>query len=313
MAERGVALSHTTILRWVQRYVPEFEKRWSQYARPVGGSWRCDETYIKVKGQWTYLYRTVDKHGRRVDFLLRELRDVAAAKHFFRKAMRNNGTPRVVTLDAYAASHRAMAELKSTGTMPRRVRIRSSKYLNNVVEQDHRRIKQRIRPMLGFKRFDTAAVPSRALSWQRRFRRISSRLASCPGDQKPLLQFGQLFSPPEIFERHQNAKRIRPQEFAPEPSRQPDLPYRTAGRRFRGGLIFLGLFGACLSQGALGSSARPGTQAVRASMGFADEFQTSPPYCRTRGFGGGGTRAVNRPMRQDILCSWQEWVRTRMS
>ena len=136
MAERGVALSHTTILRWVQRYVPEFEKRWSQYARPVGGSWRCDETYIKVKGQWTYLYRAVDKHGRTVDFLLSERRDVAAAKHFFfRKAARNNGAPRVVTLDAYAVSHRAMAELKSTGTMPRRVRIRSSKYLNNIVER----------------------------------------------------------------------------------------------------------------------------------------------------------------------------------
>ena len=156
--ERGIALARTTILRRVQRYVPDFEKRWSQYARSVGGSWRCDETYIKVKGRWTYLYRAVDKQGRTVDFLLSERRDVAAAKRFFRNAIKNNGIPRVVTLDAYAASHRAIAELKSAGTLPRRVRIRSSKYLNNVVEQDHRRIKQRIRPMLGFKRFDTAAV-----------------------------------------------------------------------------------------------------------------------------------------------------------
>jgi transposase-like protein len=158
MSERGIVLAHTTILRWVQRYVPDFEKRWREYARPVGGSWRCDETYIKVKGRWTYLYRAVDKQGRTIDFLLSERRDVAAAKRFFRNAIKNNGTPRVVTLDAYAASHRAIAELKSIGTVPRRVRIRSSKYLNNVVEQDHRRIKQRIRPMLGFKRFDTAAV-----------------------------------------------------------------------------------------------------------------------------------------------------------
>src|SRR6202790_1940414 len=85
MAERGIALTHTTILRWVQRYVPDFEKCWNQYARPVGGSWRCDETHIKVKGRSTYLYRAVDKQGRTVDFLLSEQRDVAAAKRFFRK------------------------------------------------------------------------------------------------------------------------------------------------------------------------------------------------------------------------------------
>ena len=87
MGERGIELSHTTILRWVQRYVPEFEKRWSRYARSVSGSWRCDETYIKVKGRWTYLYRAVDKQGRTVDFLLTAKRDVAAAKRFFQKAM----------------------------------------------------------------------------------------------------------------------------------------------------------------------------------------------------------------------------------
>ena len=158
MTERGIVVAHTTILRWVQRYVPEFEKRWNCYARPMNRSWRCDETYIKVQGRWTYLYRAVDKYGRTVDFLLSERRDVAAAKRFFRQAMKNNGTPRVITLDAYAASHRAVRELKSEGSMPRRVQIRSSKYLNNVVEQDHRRVKQRIAPMLGFKRFDTATI-----------------------------------------------------------------------------------------------------------------------------------------------------------
>jgi transposase-like protein len=158
MTERGVLLAHTTILRWVQRYVPEFEKRWSRYARPVGGSWRCDETYIRVKGRWTYLYRAVDKVRRTIDFYLSEKRDITAAKHFLRKAMKSVGAPRVITLDAYAASHRAVAELKSEGMLPGRVRVRSSKYLNNVIEQDHRRIKQRVRPMLGFKRFDYAAV-----------------------------------------------------------------------------------------------------------------------------------------------------------
>ena len=93
-----------------------------------------------------------------MDFLLSERRDVAAAKRFFYRAVRHNGTPRVITLDAYAASHRAIRELKSESSMSRRVRIRSSKYLNNIVEQDHRRIKQRIVPMLGFKRFDTSTI-----------------------------------------------------------------------------------------------------------------------------------------------------------
>jgi len=94
MDECGIVLAHTTILRWVQRYVPEFEKRWGRYARSIGGSWRCDETYIKVKGRWTYLYRAVDKEGQTVDFLLSERRDVAAAKRFFRKAMKSHPTPR---------------------------------------------------------------------------------------------------------------------------------------------------------------------------------------------------------------------------
>ena len=163
MAERGITLTHTTILRWVQRYVPEFEKRWSRYARPVGDSWRVDETYLKIKGQWVYLYRAVDKQGRTVDFLLSRRRDIAAAKRFFSRATRQHGAPRVITLDGCAASHRAVAELKAAGTLPRRVRIRSCKYLNNVIEQDHRRIKQRIRPMLGFKRFKTAAVTIRGI------------------------------------------------------------------------------------------------------------------------------------------------------
>ena len=88
MLERGIELAHTTILRWVQHYTPEFEKRWNRYARSVGGSWRCDETYIKVKGEWMYLYRAVDKAGKTVDFYLSRKRDVGAAKAFLRKAMK---------------------------------------------------------------------------------------------------------------------------------------------------------------------------------------------------------------------------------
>ena len=181
MAERGIVLAHTTILRWVQRYVPDFEKRWNHYARPVGDSWRVDETYIKVRGQWVYLYRAVDKEGRTADFLLRKRRDVAAAKLFFSRATRQHGAPRVITLDGYAASHRAVAELKAAGTLPRRVRIRSCKYLNNVIEQDHRRIKQRIRPMLGFKRFKTAAMTIRAIEMAAKIKKDQFNLRPLTG------------------------------------------------------------------------------------------------------------------------------------
>ena len=115
-------------------------------------------TYIKVRGSWVYLYRAVDKAGQTVDFFLSRNRDVTAAKTFLRNAMKNQRTPTKITLDAYAASHRAVREMQQTGELSRRVKVRSSQYLNNLVEQDHRRIKQRIRPMLGFKRFDHAAV-----------------------------------------------------------------------------------------------------------------------------------------------------------
>jgi len=158
MNERGIDLAHTTILRWVQHYSPEFEKRWKRYVRSVGSSWRMDETYVKVRGEWVYLYRAVDKAGKTVDFYLSRNRDVNAAKAFLRKAMKGHRIPTKITLDAYAASHRAVADLKKAGELPKRARVRSNKYLNNVIEQDHRRIKQRLRPMQGLKSFRTAAV-----------------------------------------------------------------------------------------------------------------------------------------------------------
>lgn len=158
MDERGVTLAHTTILRWVQHYSPEFQKRWQRFARTVGGSWRMDETYIRVKGAWMYLYRAVDKAGQTVDFFLSRHRDVNAAKAFLRKAMQGQRIPTKITLDAYGASHRAVSDLKESGELPQRVIVRSSKYLNNLIEQDHRRVKQRLRPMLGLKSFRTATV-----------------------------------------------------------------------------------------------------------------------------------------------------------
>jgi transposase-like protein len=154
MADRGIRLTHTTILRWVQHYLPEFEKRWGRYARPVGGSWSTDETYIKVGGRWVYLYRAVDKAGRTVDFFLSRTRDVNAAKAFLRDAMKN--TRHVGHLCGIASQVR---EMKETGELSQRGRVRSSQYLNNLIEQDHWRVKERARPMLGFKRLDNAAVP----------------------------------------------------------------------------------------------------------------------------------------------------------
>ena len=147
MAERGLELAHTTIMRWVQRYVPEFEKSWARYARKAGRSWRVDETYLKVRGRWVYLYRAVDKEGNTVDFRLSPKRDVAAAKAFFRKALRTHGrAPISITLDGYAASHRAVREMPSENEVWKHTKLRSSKYLNNLVEQDHRGIKSRTGP-----------------------------------------------------------------------------------------------------------------------------------------------------------------------
>ena len=158
MAERGVNVSHTTILRWLQSYVPQFEKRWSHYTRPVGTSWRVDETYIRVRRRWTYLYRAVDKQGLTVDFLLSEHRDIPAAKRFFTRAIEQHGAPQTITLDGYPATHSAVAELKKDGVLPPQTKIWTSKYLNNLVEQDHRKVKQRIYPLLGFQNFRNAAV-----------------------------------------------------------------------------------------------------------------------------------------------------------
>ena len=159
MAERGLDVAHTTIMRWVQRFVPEFEKRWNRFARKAGLSWRVDETYVKIRGKWSYLYRAVDREGKTVDFRLSANRDVKAAKAFFRKALKTQGrAPVSITLDGYAASHRAVRELPGENARWNDTTLRSSKYLNNMIEQDHRGVKSRIAPMLGFKVFNHAAV-----------------------------------------------------------------------------------------------------------------------------------------------------------
>ena len=165
-----------TILRWVRRYTLEFVKRWNRFGRTAGHSWRVDEAYVKVRGHWTYLYRAVDnlyrardKAGQTIDFRLSRTRDVAAAKAFFKKAIRHEGrSPHTITLDGYAASHRAVREMCTDGLLPKRTVVRSSKYLNNLIEHDHRDVKSGTRPVLGFKTFESAALTIAGIELLRR-------------------------------------------------------------------------------------------------------------------------------------------------
>jgi transposase-like protein len=171
MAERGLPIAHTTILRWVQRYTPEFDKRWSRFAVPVDTSWRVDETYVRIRGRWVCLYRAVDASGKTVDFRLSPRCDVASAKAFFRKALRSQGAPEIITIDRYAVSHRAVRELQQQERLPKLTKLRSSKYLNNLVEQDHRDVTSRLGTMLGLKNFTSAATTIRGIELMHRIRK----------------------------------------------------------------------------------------------------------------------------------------------
>jgi IS6 family transposase len=154
----GVAVDHTTLFRWVQAYAAKLEQRVRRHLRRCTGSWRVDETYIKVKGVWTYLYRAVDSFGHTIDFLLSAQRDAAVAKRFFQKALAQPHTvnPRTITVDKNPSYPLAAADMKRVGELWRFSRQRQCKYLNNIVEQDHRRIKQLVRPGLGFGSLQTA-------------------------------------------------------------------------------------------------------------------------------------------------------------
>jgi transposase-like protein len=172
MAERGLSIAHITILRWVRRYTPEFDKRWSRFSTQAGRSRRVDETYVRIRGQWAYLYRAVDSSGKTVDFRLSPRRNVASAKAFFRKAIRVQGrSPEKITLDGYAASHRAVRELQQHGKLADLKELRSSKYLNNLIEQDHRNPKSRLGAMLGLKSFASAAITIRGVELMHRIRK----------------------------------------------------------------------------------------------------------------------------------------------
>ncbi|MET3118851.1 putative transposase [Undibacterium sp. GrIS 1.8] len=156
MGERGVVVDHATLHRWAVKILPLLAKIFRSRKRSVGRSWRMDETYIKVKGQWKYLYRAVDKQGMTVDFLLTAKRDMAAAKRFFNKAMGANGDPDKVAMDKSGANKAAIDAINIGRVQP--IVVRQVKYLNNIVEQDHRGIKRITKPMLNFKSFRSASA-----------------------------------------------------------------------------------------------------------------------------------------------------------
>jgi transposase, IS6 family len=158
MKERNLSVDHTTIYRWVQRYSPELEKRIHPHLRLTNDSYRVDETYVKIKGKWYYLYRALDSNGQTIDFMLSAKRDAKAAKRFFRKMLKlpQHSSPRVINVDQNKAYPPAVEELKEEGVLSTAAQLRQCKYLNNIVEQDHRFIKRRVNPGLGFFSFNTA-------------------------------------------------------------------------------------------------------------------------------------------------------------
>lgn len=165
MAERGISVDHATIHRWTVHYAPLLLEQFNRRKRPVTGKWHVDETYIKVRGQWRYLYRAIDSNGDTVEFWFSERRSLAAAKRFLRKALKRHGRPERIVIDGSQTNREAILSCDATDRLQDRsrrklkpIRIRQSAYLNNRIEQDHRAIKRRIRPMLGFKSMACARV-----------------------------------------------------------------------------------------------------------------------------------------------------------
>ncbi|MBD2750636.1 IS6 family transposase [Microvirga sp. BT688] len=163
MAERGISVDHATVGRWVVRYSPELLDRFNLRKRAVSRRWHFDETYIKVRGRWMYLYRAIDNHGDTVEFWFSERRNLAAAKRFLSEALKRHGRPERIVIDGSQTNREAILSCDTTDRLQDRsrrelkpIRIRQSAYLNNRIEQDHRAVKRRVKPMLGFKSMASA-------------------------------------------------------------------------------------------------------------------------------------------------------------
>jgi len=181
MQERGYAVDHSTIQRWVVQYAPRIEKSFRKNKKRVGNRWRLDETYVKIKGEWKYHYRAVDKKGNTIDFLLTTKRDKKAARRFLNKAIGSNGKPSLINIDKSGANTAAIKQFNTDEN--RRVKIRQCKYLNNIVEQDHRFIKRRTRAMLGFKSFRSARATLAGIELWRMLKKGQSKSSLAAWEQ----------------------------------------------------------------------------------------------------------------------------------
>ena len=190
MDERGIRIDHSTIQRWVERYAPEYEKRFrSKNKIAVGKSWRMDETYIKVKGQWYYLYRAVDKEGNTIDFYLSKNRDTKAVKAFMKKAIFFNGIPQKVNIDKSGANLAGLKAINNKFNEDQKIFARQCKYLNNIVEQDHRSIKKIVNPMCGFASYPSAKATIAGIEF---WRMLKKRQLINLQPTKPWIQFYQI-------------------------------------------------------------------------------------------------------------------------
>ena len=165
MAERGISVDHSTVHRWTIHYAPLLLEQFNRRKRPVTRKWHVDETYIKVRGQWRYLYLAINSNGDTVEFWFGERRNLTAAKRFLREALKRQGRPERIVIDGSQTNREAILSCDSTDRLQDRsrrklkpIQIRQSAYLNNRIEQDHRAVKRRIRPMLGFKSTKSARV-----------------------------------------------------------------------------------------------------------------------------------------------------------
>ncbi|WP_414475995.1 IS6 family transposase [Microvirga sp. M2] len=164
-AERGTSVDHATVHRWTVHYAPLLLEQFNRRKRPTTGKWHVDETYIKVRGRWMYLYRAIDGNGDTIEFWFSERRNLSAAQRFLRKALKRHGRPERIVIDGSQTNKEAILLCDAESRLQDRsrcrlkpIRIRQSRYLNNRIEQDHRAIKRRIRPMLGFQSVATARV-----------------------------------------------------------------------------------------------------------------------------------------------------------